>query len=205
MRYSIQMVGVGGQGVLLASTVLGNAAMREGYEVAMSEVHGMAQRGGSVMSTLRFGEGVVSPLAPKGGANVILGFEPVETYRALGYANSETCIITNMHPIVPTMVSMGLDQYPPINELMEAMKACSGRVIPIDATELALVAGKALVANTVLVGAVAAVDNIPLQKEILREVLLERVPEKFVDMNARAFDLGYRAVKDDQSTGTIRS
>ena len=89
MKYSVQIVGVGGQGVLLASMVIGNAAMKAGYDVAMSEVHGMAQRGGSVLSTVRFGDNVTSPLKAVGGANLLMGFEPAETARSLGLCNKD--------------------------------------------------------------------------------------------------------------------
>jgi indolepyruvate ferredoxin oxidoreductase beta subunit len=109
MKYTIQIVGVGGQGVLLASMVLGNAAMSAGYDVAMSEVHGMAQRGGSVLCTLRFGEGTISPLEAAGGADLLLGFEPAETCRNLGLCNKDTKVIMNLDPVYPSMVAAGFE------------------------------------------------------------------------------------------------
>ena len=99
MKYTMQIVGVGGQGVLLASMVLGTAAMRSGYKVAMSEVHGMAQRGGSVISTLRFGDDVISPLESTGGADLIIGFEPVEPCRNISLGNRGTFILMNLDPV----------------------------------------------------------------------------------------------------------
>lgn len=194
MRYTVQIVGVGGQGVLLASMVLGNAAMRAGYDVAMSEVHGMAQRGGSVLSTLRMGEGAISPLEASGGADLIMGFEPVETCRSISLANKDTEILMNLDPVYPSMVAAGFEKYPDIKELTESVRNASGHLVTIEATKIALKAGKAVAANAVMIGAIGAVKGFPLSKELLKEVLLETVPEKFRDLNSKAFDMGYEAV-----------
>lgn len=195
MTYSIQIVGVGGQGVLLASMVVGGAAMADGWEVAMSEVHGMAQRGGSVVSTVRIGRETMGPLIPKGGADLLLGFEPVETYRSLEYANKSTYIITNSHPIIPITVSAGADQYPDINFLLERMRAVNPRVVSLDATGIAKKAGASIATNSVLIGAAAAVESFPVSKRKLEEELLRRVPAQFADLNKRAFQMGYDDVR----------
>jgi indolepyruvate ferredoxin oxidoreductase beta subunit len=197
MKYNIQLVGVGGQGVLLASTVLGNAAVAEGLEVAMSEVHGMAQRGGSVLCSVRMGRGIFSPLIPKGGADLLLGFEPVETCRALSTVNKDSHIVTNITPVVPISVSAGQDIYPKVDEILEAMRSVGGKVIAIDATAKAIEAGKAITANSVLIGALSAVKGFPLSKERMLSTLLEVVPAKAKDINARAFELGYQVVSID--------
>jgi indolepyruvate ferredoxin oxidoreductase beta subunit len=194
MKYNIQLVGVGGQGVLLASTVLGNAAVAEGLEVAMSEVHGMAQRGGSVLCSVRMGEGIFSPLIPKGGANLLLGFEPVETCRVLNTVNKDSYIVTNVTPVIPITASAGQDVYPKIEEILAALRAVSDHVISIDATAKAIEAGKAITANSVLIGAISAVKGFPLSKERMRNTLLEVVPVKARDINMRAFELGYEQV-----------
>ncbi len=198
MKYTIQIVGVGGQGVLLASMVLGNAAMRAGHEVAMSEVHGMAQRGGSVLSTLRFGKGVISPLEASGGADLIMGFEPVETCRSLSLGNKETKILMNLDPVYPSMVAAGFESYPDIGELVASVRKESSHLVTIEATKLAVEAGKAVAANAVMIGAVGAAKGFPLPKELLKEVLLETVPEKSKDLNSRAFDMGYEAMIRNQ-------
>jgi indolepyruvate ferredoxin oxidoreductase beta subunit len=190
------MVGVGGQGVLLASMVIGRTAMDKGMDVAMSEVHGMAQRGGSVTSTIRMGEGVLSPLTPKGGADLLLAFEPVEAYRSLGYTNRETYIVTNTHPIIPITVSMGEDRYPEVGSVIESLRRSSGRVIALDATGLAVNEGGAIATNSVLMGAVAAVKGFPLSKQELLTSLLDRVPDKFRAMNENAFEVGFKATMD---------
>ncbi len=194
MKYSIQIVGVGGQGILFTSVVLGTAAMEQGMSVAMSEVHGMAQRGGSVTSTVRFGDDVMSPLIPRGGADLILGFEPVETYRCLESANSETYIVTNTHPVVPITVSMSDDEYPS-EEIVSLFEELSPRVIAIDATAIAKGVGKAIVTNTVLIGATASLRKFPLPRESLEGALLDIVPQKFAALNMRAFEAGYETAK----------
>ena len=195
MKYTIQIVGVGGQGVLLASMVLGNAAMKEGYKIAMSEVHGMAQRGGSVLCTLRFGDDVISPLEAKGGADLIMGFEPVETCRNMPLGNKDTKILMNLDPVYPAMVAAGMDEYPEIDDLIKAAKKINDNVMTLEATSLAIKAGKAVAANAVMIGAVAGVKGFPLKKEVLKETLAENVPQKFLDLNLKAFDLGYDAMQ----------
>lgn len=196
MRYSIQIAGVGGQGVLLASMVIGTAAMEQGLEVAMSEVHGMAQRGGSVASTVRMGDKVVSPLIPRGGADLILGFEPIETYRVLCFGNVDTYIVTNTHPVIPVTVSMGMEEYPDVDMIIDDMRRLTPKVVPIDATSLAIDAGKAIAANSVLLGAVSAIKGFPLPRESMERGLIERVPERSVELNRRAFQLGHDKAKD---------
>mgnify|MGYP000978768661 CR=1 FL=1 len=195
MKYSVQIVGVGGQGVLLASMVLGNAAMRAGHQVMMSEVHGMAQRGGSVLSTLRFGDEVYSPLEAAGGADLIMGFEPVETVRSLPLGHRSSTVLMNLDPIYPAMVAAGNEAYPDVDGLVAAAAAENDRLVTIEATKIAIQAGKAVAANAVMIGAVAAVKDFPLDRELLKQVLLETVPAKFKDLNAKAFDLGYEALE----------
>lgn len=194
MKYTVQIVGVGGQGVLLASMVLGNTAMRSGYKVSMSEVHGMAQRGGSVLSTLRFGDDVISPLEASGGADLIMGFEPLETCRNLALGNKDTKILMNLDPVYPSMVAAGFEEYPSIGDLVNSVKSVSDHLITVEATKIALEAGKAVAANAVMIGAVGAMKGFPLSKELLKEVLLETVPEKFRELNSKAFDMGYDAL-----------
>lgn len=195
MKYTIQIVGVGGQGVLLASMVLGNAAMKEGYKIAMSEVHGMAQRGGSVLCTLRFGDDVISPLEAKGGADLIMGFEPVETCRNMPLGNKDTKILMNLDPVYPAMVAAGMEEYPEIDDLIAAAKKLNENVYTLEATSIAIKAGKAVAANAVMIGAVAGIKGFPLKKETLKETLAENVPQKFLDLNLKAFDLGYDAMQ----------
>jgi indolepyruvate ferredoxin oxidoreductase beta subunit len=175
--------------------VLGTAAMREGHNVAMSEVHGMAQRGGSVLSTLRMGDDIVSPLASKGEADMIIGFEPVETCRNLALGNKLTKIVMNLDPIYPSTVTAGLDSYPEMDELISSMNGVTKNIVTIDATSIAEKAGKAVAANAVMIGAAAAVKGFPLPKDAVRSALLDLVPEKFRELNAKAFDMGYEELR----------
>jgi indolepyruvate ferredoxin oxidoreductase, beta subunit len=190
MTYDVLIVGVGGQGVLLASRVIGEAAMREGQEVVMSEVHGMAQRGGSVSAVVRFGKGVLSPLVPKAGADLILGFEPVETYRALPYAKQGTVVVTDVDRIVPMTVTGGSEKYPEVQELLSAMRRSGLEVVSFDATQAAEEAGARVTVNSVLIGAVSTLRGFPIPQDTLREALLSSVPSKARQVNERAFELG---------------
>jgi indolepyruvate ferredoxin oxidoreductase beta subunit len=176
--------------------VLGNAAVAEGLEVAMSEVHGMAQRGGSVLCSVRMGRDIFSPLIPMGGADLLLGFEPVETLRALTTVNKDSFIVTNITPVVPISVSAGQDVYPKVEEILAALRSVSGNVIAIDATAKAIEAGKAITANSVLIGAISAVKGFPLSKERMLTALLEVVPAKARDINVKAFELGYEQTRN---------
>ncbi|MDC7951183.1 indolepyruvate oxidoreductase subunit beta [Methanomassiliicoccaceae archaeon COG_1] len=198
MRYSVQIVGVGGQGVLLASMVLGNAAMKQGHHVIMSEVHGMAQRGGSVRSTLRFGDEAFSPLEATGGADVIMGFEPVETVRSLPLGNKGTFILMNLDPIYPGNVAAGFEEYPDIDALIASVREQTDRLVTIRATDLAVQAGKAVAANAVMIGAVGAMEGIPLDRDVLKETLLDVVPQKARDINDKAFELGYETMMESR-------
>lgn len=194
MTYNVLIVGVGGQGVLLASRVIGEAAMRAGHEVVMSEVHGMAQRGGSVSAVVRFGEGAISPLIPKAGADLIIGFEPVETYRALPYAKEGTTVVTDIRPLVPMTVTSGNEKYPEVGVLLSSMAKVGLRVFSFDATKLAEEAGALVTVNSVLIGAVSALGSFPLGEEDLGRTLISSVPSKAKEVNERAFALGRKAV-----------
>ena len=192
MKYTVQIVGVGGQGVLMASMVLGNAAMEMGFQV----VHGMAQRGGSVLSTLRFGDEVISPLEAVGNADMIMGFEPSETCRNIQLANRDSVILMNMDPVLPSMVAAGFEEYPDVSDLVDSVRAVNGHLVTIDATSLAIKAGKAVAANAVMIGAVAALEGFPIPRDVLKDVLGKLVPEKFRELNLKAFDMGYEAARN---------
>ena len=196
MRINIQIVGVGGQGILTASKILANAALAEGLNVIMSEVHGMAQRGGVVESSVRIGD-VHSPIIGNGKADVILSFEPVEAYRALDKANENTKIVTNIEPMVPFTVTIGQGQYPPVEMLVENMKKVTPHVHSFDAFALAREAGTEKAANVVMLGALSALDILPISPEKMKEMVGFTVPARFREVNMKAFDLGYKAVRGD--------
>ncbi len=196
-QFNLEIVGVGGQGILTSAQVLGAAALEKGLDVYMSEVHGMAQRGGVVVTTVKLGEEVNSPLIGKGDADVILGFEPVETYRAVEQASKKTWIVTNTEPIVPFTVSVGDEEYPDIQEdILPELEKETDRLIALDAEELALEAGAAITQNIVLLGGLTATGVMPLSKNEMIQAIEKNVPEKFVDINLKAFELGYENTKE---------
>ncbi len=193
---NLQIVGVGGQGILLASKVLGGAALDKGLDVWMSEVHGMAQRGGVVVTTVKLSEEVYSPLIGDGDADVILGFEPVETYRALSKASKDTWIVTNTAPIVPFTVSVGQQEYPDLNDIFESVEKVSDKFIKIDAKKLAQKAGAVIAQNIVMLGALTATGALPVSKENIESSIRKNVPERFVEVNLKAFELGFKTAQE---------
>ncbi len=194
-RAYIEIVGVGGQGILTSSQVIGGAALDKGLDVYMSEVHGMAQRGGVVVTTVKIDEKVHSPLIGDGEADVVLGFEPVETYRAIEKASDDTWIVTNTSPIVPFTVSVGKEEYPDVDDVLDSLEAASDRLIKIDAEELAKQAGAAITQNIVMVGALTATGVLPFSKEEILESVMNSVPSKFKEINKKAFENGYEEGK----------
>ena len=190
MTKNIMIVGVGGQGTLLASRILGNTLLREGYDVKVSEVHGMSQRGGSVTTYVRYGEKVYSPCIDVGEADVILSFELLEAARALPFLKEGGRILVNTQQIDPMPVITGAAAYPA--GLTEKLKARAD-VTAIDALALATEAGSFKAVNVVLIGVLAAATGIPYESWV--ETVKTTVPPKFLEINLRAFDLGYRAAK----------
>ena len=183
---NIMIVGVGGQGTLLASRILGNAVISEGYDVKVSEVHGMSQRGGSVVTYVKFGESVASPIIGRGEADIILAFELLEAYRALPYLREGGRIIVNTQTIDPMPVITGAASYP---EDIAGKLAARASVTAIDALSLAKEAGNARAVNVVLIGLMARNTQIPY--DVWMQTLKATVPPKFIDANVKAFDLGY--------------
>jgi indolepyruvate ferredoxin oxidoreductase beta subunit len=185
------LCGVGGQGILLASEIISSACMKSGYDIKQSEVHGMAQRGGSVVAHLRFGEKVYSPLIEPGGADIVVSFELLEALRYLPYMNRNTRVIVNTQKILPAPVATGVDMYPPdvIDQLMQR----GIPVLPIDAFTIAKAAGETRAVNMVLVGALSVL--LPLEEKVFFEVISERIPEKVREKNTTAFLKGKEAVK----------
>jgi len=192
-RMRLLFAGVGGQGTLLASRLLGEAAMASGIPVRVSEVHGMAQRGGVVESTVMLG-GVESPLISEGEADVLVGFEPLETLRALSRCSSSSCIITSTAPIVPFTVQLGQAEYPDVAAWVGFMERHCRRVVAFDAQATAGKAGNAKTVNVVLLGALLGTGILTLSPEAVREAIRSKVKPGFREMNLRAFDLGREAV-----------
>lgn len=185
---SIMIVGVGGQGTLLASRILGNAVISEGYDVKVSEVHGMSQRGGSVVTYVRYSDKVYSPIIDKGGADMILAFELLEAKRALPYLKKGGKIIVNSQKIDPMPVIIGACEYP--DNIENDLNAAADTVI-IDALSLAKEAGNQKAVNVVLIGVMAKNTDIPY--EVWINTIKNTVPEKFLEVNLKAFELGYNS------------
>jgi indolepyruvate ferredoxin oxidoreductase beta subunit len=186
------IVAVGGQGNLLASKVLGEAALMADIPVRMSEIHGMAQRGGVVESALVFGD-AESTIISDGEADVLVGFEPAETLRALNKCNARTTVITNMAPLPPFTVAIGKGTYPDLDNLTALVQAKTHRLIAFDAAELARAAGNIMSLNIVLLGALCQTELLPLTSDTVRDAIRTRTKEAFVGANLKAFDLGFQA------------
>ena len=186
MVKSIMIVGVGGQGTLLASRILGNTVIREGYDVKVSEVHGMSQRGGSVVTYVKYGDKVYSPCIDKGEADIILAFEMLEAARALPFLKKGGKMIANTQQINPMPVITGAAAYP--ENLADKIKE-KADLITLDALSLAEESGSFKAVNVVLIGVLAKNSEIAYEKWI--ESIKETVPEKFLKINLKAFDLGY--------------
>ena len=186
------IVAVGGQGNLLASRVLGEAALLSDVPVRMSEIHGMAQRGGVVESAIVFGDSD-STIISDGEADVLVGFEPSETIRAINKCNSKTVVITNLSPLPPFTVAIGKGTYPDLNEVQDLIRAKTANLIAFDAADLAKEAGNVMSVNMVLLGAMIQTDILPLTADSIKEIIKTKTKKAFVDINLKAFDLGFSA------------
>jgi indolepyruvate ferredoxin oxidoreductase beta subunit len=194
-EFNIVLAGVGGQGTLLAAEILGTAALKEGLNVRVSEIHGMAQRGGAVVSTIRIGERVLATTVLEGQADVLLGFEPLETLRNLRFASETTLVVMSDEKIPPTELSAKKLKYPSVGEILAKIRRFTKNVIIVDTAKLAREAGNAITRNIVLLGALAATEKMPVKKKTLKEALNELVPARHLKMNVKAFELGYACVK----------
>jgi indolepyruvate ferredoxin oxidoreductase beta subunit len=189
--------GVGGQGILLASEITAFALMKEGFDVKKSEVHGMAQRGGSVVAHLRYGEKVFSPLIEPGTVDIEVAFEMLESLRYLPYLNRESRVIVNTQKILPSPVATGVERYP--EDVLGELKKRGLSVFPLDAFAIAKAAGEIRTVNMVLVGALSAF--LPVKEKAFFEVITERVPQKLRTVNIEAFIKGRTTIEEVQEVG----
>jgi len=190
---SIVLVGVGGQGVITAANLLGSAAVKADVMVYVSEIHGMAQRGGNVVCTVRMGN-VSSPMLPSGTADVIFSAEPVEALRNISFVNKKTKVITDINPVIPFTVAVGGEVYPKLNDVFNEISK-HAELYKIDALKIAKESGAAIAKNTVMLGALAATGVLPFKPEVLLETILGMVPAKYKDINKKAFENGMKAIK----------
>ncbi|TFH43029.1 MAG: indolepyruvate ferredoxin oxidoreductase [Chrysiogenales bacterium] len=190
--YNIIITGVGGQGNVMASRMLGNALVRKGYFVTIGETFGVSQRGGSVMSHMRISEkSPWSPQIPRGRADMVVALEPSEALRVIAaYGNGKVIVISNTRPIHPVGVIAGEASYPPIEELMGAICELAGEAIFIPATDEALRMGNPILVNVIMLGALSAFRTLPFDVKNFREIVSETMPANRLEMNVLAFEKG---------------
>ena len=195
--FNMIITGVGGQGNVLTSMILGRLFVGLGYKATIGETYGVSQRGGSVMSHLRVSsQAQFSPLIPEGLGDLIVALEPVEGLRVLGqYGNPDVMVITNTRPVSPMSVLAGETQYPPLEEILINIKEYSRILWTVKATEIALQLGNVILANMALLGAVETTSVLPVPPGALTHVLKETLPPKQLPLNLKAFELGKQSVQ----------
>ena len=193
-KTNIVLTGVGGQGVITAANILGKAAVSADVDIYVSEVHGMAQRGGAVNCTVRMGD-VSGPLVAMGTADVIVSTEPIEALRNIAFSNKKTKIITDINPIVPFTVAVGGEKYPDLDDVYKEIKS-RAILYKINALKIAKDSGAAITKNIVMLGALAASDVLPFKSNVLLDTILENVPVKYKEINKKAFESGMKALTD---------
>ncbi len=191
-KLDLLITGVGGQGAILASDIIGKAAVTAGLPIRAAETHGMAQRGGSVVNHIRVGNDYGS-MIPKKGADILLALEPIEAVRYLDFLKDGGIIIVNTQPIIPVTVTSGLTKYPEISDILEFLSE-KYIVKAFNADELAFEAGNRLAMNVVMVGAVSS--YLPILKETLLDSIKALVPQKTIEINLRAFEAGRQKVEE---------
>lgn len=196
-NYNIIMAGVGGQGIIFSGQTIAEAGIVEGFTVYLFEEHGMARRGGSVATFLRLGKNIFTPLILNGTANLLVAFEPVEALRHLKSMNKNGTIIINTRKVVPVSISSSKDkEYPSLEKISEILSQNCKNLISFDATSLAISAGDAITMNTVLLGAISAIKEFPIKKEIMKESILKRSSKLLLESNLNAFDFGYEIFQE---------
>lgn len=185
-KLDLVISGVGGQGAILASDIIGKAAVLEGVPIRAAETHGMAQRGGSVVNHIRLGCELGS-MIPLHGADVLLALEPAEALRYIDSLSDNGVVIVNTQPVLPITVTSGDDEYPDVGEIVETLRS-THKVVAFNAFELAMEAGHPQTMNVVMVGATS--NYLPMSKDLLIDCIKGMVPPKTVDINIRAFELG---------------
>jgi len=194
MKLDLVFSGIGGQGVVVLSDIFCEAALLDGFDVAKAEVHGMAQRGGSIVAYARIGEKVESPLIERGKADIILGFEILETARALPMLKADGTVVMNMKYIPPTCTLQGLAAPKTTEDLVDLIRRKAFKVHEVDGIAIADKLGNPLVVNTVLLGALSALPENPIKKEAFEKAIVSRLKEKYQDINLKAFQLGRESV-----------
>jgi len=191
MNTNIVITGVGGQGAILVSHILAEAAKESGLTVYVGEVHGMAQRGGTVITYVRMGD-VYSSLVAEGEATILLGLEIGESYRAKKYISPDTWVVTNKRKIIPLSVTRTGAVYPEVEEIESALRKYCKNLLSVDATNIAEESGNIISENIVMLGVMVSTNILPVNKEVIEGVLLRRIPEKWHEVNLKAFRTGFK-------------
>ena len=192
---NILITGVGGQGVILISELLGRAAVADNLRVRGSEILGMAVRGGSVTSAIRIGDEVYGPLIPAGKCHVLVGMEPSEALRNIAYLSKSSLVLVNTAVTIPFTVSIGESNYPSLEEILRQLGKASDRIIQLEAAQLAQEAGSRLATNIVMLGALFGTGQLPIKIATIKDTVEARFPAKLAPVNIKAFDLGYEACR----------
>ncbi len=198
-EYNILVVGVGGQGVLFISEALGNAALVAGLNVRVSEIHGMAQRGGSVICNVRLGDKVYSPTIIEKEAHLIIALEPVEALRNLEYANNKTLIAININSIEPPGIYVKNEKYPELDSIITSLRKVTKNILAINALEIADKAGSPSTQNTVMLGLISASKKLPIDAQLLKKTIVSLTKKKFQESNKIAFDLGFEGYEKSKA------
>ena len=200
----VLICGVGGQGVVLMSELLGNAAVRDGVGVKGSEALGMAQRGGSVISNIRLGSRVYAPMTMEGTCDVMVALEPSEAIRNIGYLSASSLVILNTREVIPNTVFIGKSKYPDQEEILSRLKQVTGQVVSLDASQIAEAAGSRQSTNVVMMGALFGTGLVPIKAETAKAIIQERFAAKVAELNIKAFDLGYQEVQQALKTIPVK-
>ncbi len=193
-EFNLLIAGVGGQGSILSSHIVGDAAIRDGYHVRVAETYGAAMRGGAVMGQIRIGPNVQEPLIPEDAANALVALEPLEGLRrGIRYLSPSALAVLNTQQVSPVDVNLGRARYPTMNQIVEKLGRLCKKVITMDGTALAEKAGSVRTLNVVMIGALKGLDVLPISEESLKKAIVERVPVGTHDMNLKAFRLGIEA------------
>lgn len=192
---NIAITGVGGQGVLTLAEILAKAALQCGFNVRVGEIHGMAQRGGHVVCTVRVGENARGPIVDSGSAHLLVGFEPLETLREIQLVKQGGCILMSSHIQYPVAVSMGKAEYPTHEEIIQSINKYTDKIIEFDALDLAEKAGSSHALNMVMLGAIIGTGLLPISKEKAIEVVRTAFPKKFEKINVDATKMGLEMAK----------
>jgi len=194
MRIAVVFSGVGGQGVVVLSDIFCEAALLDGFDVAKAEVHGMAQRGGSIVAHAQIGQKIESPLIERGRADIVLGFEILETARAIPMLKRDGTVVVNAKYLKPSATVDSISNKFTQESLMNMIKANVRTVHAIDGIDIATKLGNLLVVNTVLLGALSALPENPVQRESFEKAISSRLKQKYVELNIKAFQKGRKSV-----------